>query len=85
MMPAPRARTRPSCVRASNDFDYAPDRILADGEIFEVAGLRFEAVATPGHTMNHLAFALPEERALFSGDHVMAWSTSIVAPPVRAR
>ena len=40
-----------------------------------------QAVATPGHTSNHLCFALPEERALFSGDHVMGWSTTIVSPP----
>ena len=62
---------------AAFDFDYAPDRVLADGEA--VHGLR--AVATPGHTSNHLCFALPEERALFTGDHVMGWSTTVIAPP----
>ncbi len=60
---------------------YAPDRVLADGERFEGAGFTIEAVATPGHCANHLCFALLEESALFSGDHVMAWSTSVVAPP----
>jgi glyoxylase-like metal-dependent hydrolase (beta-lactamase superfamily II) len=66
---------------ASADYDHKPDRILQDGEILRIAGLTIEVVATPGHTMNHLAFALKDDHALFSGDHVMAWSTSIVAPP----
>ncbi|GJD72864.1 MBL fold metallo-hydrolase [Methylobacterium goesingense] len=66
---------------ASADRAYRPDRELGDGETVAGAGWTLEAVATPGHTMNHLAFALPEEALLFSGDHVMAWSTSIVAPP----
>ena len=66
---------------ASNDKDYAPDRVLADGEPLQGDTYSLTALATPGHTMNHLCFALKEENALFSGDHVMAWSTSIVAPP----
>ena len=66
---------------ASADHDYRPEIGLADGDVVEGQGWRLEALATPGHTANHLAFALPEEAALFSGDHVMAWSTSIVAPP----
>jgi len=66
---------------ASADRDYRPDRILTAGEVVEAEGFTLEAVPTPGHTMNHLSFALREENALFSGDHVMAWSTSIVAPP----
>ncbi|WP_409977403.1 MBL fold metallo-hydrolase [Sphingomonas sp. Y38-1Y] len=66
---------------AAFDTDYAPDRVLGDGERIDGAGWTLQAVATPGHTSNHLAFALPEEAALFSGDHVMGWSTSIVSPP----
>ena len=66
---------------ASADRDHAPDRILREGDTLAGDRWTLEAVETPGHTMNHLAFALPEEAALFSGDHVMAWSTSIVAPP----
>ena len=66
---------------ASHDRDHAPDVILADGERWQGAGFTIEAVATPGHCANHLCLALLEERALFSGDHVMAWSTSVVAPP----
>ena len=70
-----------AAVAASNDLDFVPDRVLADGEALRGDGFTLVAVATPGHTMNHLAFALPEESALFSGDHVMAWSTTVIAPP----
>ncbi|TKD50723.1 MBL fold metallo-hydrolase [Sphingomonas baiyangensis] len=66
---------------AAFDDSYAPDRVLADGERIDGDGWTLEAVATPGHTSNHLAFALPQAGALFSGDHVMGWSTTIVSPP----
>jgi glyoxylase-like metal-dependent hydrolase (beta-lactamase superfamily II) len=66
---------------ASFDAHYAPDRVLADGDRVAGEGWTLEAVATPGHTSNHLAFALLETKALFSGDHVMSWSTSVVSPP----
>ena len=66
---------------AAFDRDYAPDHVLAEGEGVSGDGWTLTALATPGHTSNHLAFALPETRALFSGDHVMGWSTSIVSPP----
>ncbi|HTR14661.1 MAG TPA: MBL fold metallo-hydrolase [Roseiarcus sp.] len=65
----------------SHDRDYAPDLVLGDGDRFLGRGFTVEAVATPGHCSNHLCLALLEENALFSGDHVMAWSTSVVAPP----
>jgi len=68
-------------LEASNDTDFKPDRTLADGEVVEGSGWTIEAVATPGHTANHMAFALREANLLFSGDHVMAWSTPVVAPP----
>ena len=68
-------------VQTSNDMDHKPDRILTDGEFVNGAGFTLQAVATPGHTMNHLAFALPDEATLFSGDHVMAWSTTVIVPP----
>jgi len=64
---------------ASFDGDYAPDRVLADGEPIEVDGTSVTAVATPGHTSNHLCFAYRD--ALFTGDHVMGWSTTVVFPP----
>jgi len=66
---------------ASADLDFMPDVRLKDGDVVKGKGYALEAVATPGHTMNHLAFALGGTKILFSGDHVMAWSTSIVAPP----
>jgi glyoxylase-like metal-dependent hydrolase (beta-lactamase superfamily II) len=66
---------------AAFDADYVPDRVLTDGETLSGAGWTLEAVATPGHTSNHLCFALRETGALFTGDHVMGWSTTVVAPP----
>ncbi len=64
---------------AAFDGDYAPDRILGDGESIEVDGRTVTAVATPGHTSNHLCFAVGD--ALLTGDHVMGWSTTVVVPP----
>jgi glyoxylase-like metal-dependent hydrolase (beta-lactamase superfamily II) len=66
---------------ASFDAGYAPDRVLADGEALTGTGWTLRAIATPGHTSNHLCFALEETGALFTGDHVMGWSTSVVSPP----
>ena len=66
---------------AAFDPDYHPDRVLADGERLAGQGWTIEAVATPGHTSNHLCYALVESGALFTGDHVMGWSTSVVSPP----
>jgi glyoxylase-like metal-dependent hydrolase (beta-lactamase superfamily II) len=63
------------------DPDYAPDRILADGERISGDGWTLEAVTTPGHTSNHICYGLVESGALFTGDHVMKWSTSVVSPP----
>lgn len=69
--------------RADAAFDpaYTPDRVLADGEAIPGEGWTLRGVATPGHTSNHLCFALEETGALFTGDHVMGWSTSVVSPP----
>ncbi len=66
---------------AAFDADYRPDRVLADGESLSGEGWTLTAVATPGHTSNHLCFALEETGALFTGDHVMGWSTSVISPP----
>ena len=66
---------------AAFDRDYAPDRVLEDGEAIEVDDRRLVAVATPGHTSNHLCFADEASGALFTGDHVMGWSTTVVFPP----
>lgn len=66
---------------AAADADFAPDWHMRDGDTVSGPGWSLTALETPGHTANHLAYTLPEEETLFSGDHVMAWSTSIVAPP----
>ncbi len=66
---------------ASADLDFRPDIALADGSVVTGNGWTVEALTTPGHTANHMAYALKEADLIFSGDHVMAWSTSIVAPP----
>ncbi len=63
------------------DHTYRPDRVLAQGESVTGPDWTLTAVATPGHTSNHLCFALEQSGALFTGDHVMGWSTSVVAPP----
>jgi glyoxylase-like metal-dependent hydrolase (beta-lactamase superfamily II) len=66
---------------AAFDLSYAPDRVLRDGESLTGPDWTLMALATPGHTSNHLCFALQESGALFTGDHVMGWSTSVVSPP----
>lgn len=63
------------------DDSFTPDALLSDGQLIEGDGWTLEVLETPGHASNHLAFALKEENALFSGDHIMGWSTTIVAPP----
>ena len=63
------------------DFDYAPDRVLADGEVLEGERWALETIATPGHTSNHLSFAFTGTGIVFPGDHVMGWSTTVVSPP----
>jgi glyoxylase-like metal-dependent hydrolase (beta-lactamase superfamily II) len=71
--------SRPS--ESGADREYQPDQEMADGDIITGPDWTLTAVATPGHTANHLAFAFAEANALLSGDHVMAWSTTVVAPP----
>jgi glyoxylase-like metal-dependent hydrolase (beta-lactamase superfamily II) len=66
---------------AGGDMQFVPDHRIADGDAIAGDGWDLEAIATPGHTANHMAFALRGTDVLFSGDHVMGWSTSIVAPP----
>ncbi len=65
----------------ASDLEFRPDVVLTGGERLTGSGWTLEALATPGHASNHLAFALEEENALFSGDHVMGWSTTVVSPP----
>jgi glyoxylase-like metal-dependent hydrolase (beta-lactamase superfamily II) len=66
---------------SSGDMDFVPEVRVEDGELIEGKDYTLETVLTPGHTMNHAAYALKGTDILFSGDHVMAWNTSIVAPP----
>jgi glyoxylase-like metal-dependent hydrolase (beta-lactamase superfamily II) len=66
---------------ASREADFRPDIALNDGETIESSEWSLTGIHTPGHTSDHMAFALAREQVLFPGDHVMAWSTSVVAPP----
>jgi len=68
-------------VDAGGDPNFHPDRRIADGEIIAGESYSLTAIATPGHAANHMAFALGGSDFLFSGDHVMGWSTTVVAPP----
>ena len=68
-------------VEEGADRDFTPDIVVRDGEVLTGDGFTLVCIATPGHTANHMCYALEEERALFCGDHVMGWSTSVVAPP----
>ena len=68
-------------VEEGGDMDFAPDVKVSDGDVIEGDGWSVECVYTPGHTSNHICYQLREERTLFTGDHVMGWSTSIVSPP----
>ena len=79
----PPARTSHASGGLDEDEDetFRPDRVLTGGEVLPGDGWTIEAMATPGHASNHMAFVLREENALFSGDHVMGWSTTVVAPP----
>jgi glyoxylase-like metal-dependent hydrolase (beta-lactamase superfamily II) len=77
----PRYESEKHNPEAGADRDFRPDIAVRDGEIIEGADWALQAVATPGHTANHLAFAWRERKISFVGDHVMGWSTSIVAPP----
>jgi glyoxylase-like metal-dependent hydrolase (beta-lactamase superfamily II) len=68
-------------VEAGADWEFAPAHVMEDGDILEGADYRLQALHTPGHCSNHLCFALEQESTLFTGDHVMAWSTTVIAPP----
>jgi glyoxylase-like metal-dependent hydrolase (beta-lactamase superfamily II) len=77
----PRYESEKISSESGADRDFKPDIQVRDGETIEGAGWALQAVATPGHTANHLGFAWRGRKFLFVGDHVMGWSTSIVAPP----
>ena len=71
----------PGGIEAGGDADFIPDVVLKDGDVIDGGGWQLQALHTPGHTSNHLAFAWPERKILFPGDLVMGWSTSVVSPP----
>src|SRR4051794_9570315 len=77
----PRYESEKNSTESGADRDFKPDVELENGDSIEGSGWRLEAVAPPGHSANHLAFAWAERKINFVGDHVMGWSTSIVAPP----
>ena len=69
-------------MEESLDLDFAPDVRVVDGDVAaEGDGWTMRAVFTPGHTSNHMAYAFEQERALFTGDHIMGWSTTVITPP----
>lgn len=68
-------------IEEGGDMDFVPDHLIRDGDILQGDGWTIECVYTPGHCSNHMCFALKEENALFTGDHVMGWSTSVIGPP----
>jgi len=68
-------------LEAGDDLTFNPDVNIAHGDIIKGDGWTIEAIHTPGHTSNHMCYALKEENILFSGDHIMGWSTSVVSPP----
>jgi glyoxylase-like metal-dependent hydrolase (beta-lactamase superfamily II) len=75
------ARPEDGASESGADYDFTPDHVVGDGDVITGNGWSVEALHTPGHCSNHLCFRLREEDALFCGDHVMGWSTSIVSPP----
>ena len=68
-------------IEAGGDMDFVPDIEIRHGDMIKGDGWEVECVYTPGHTSNHMCFALPSEKALFTGDHVMGWSTTVIGPP----
>jgi glyoxylase-like metal-dependent hydrolase (beta-lactamase superfamily II) len=79
--PHPRREEHGVKVEEGGDIAFEPDVLVRDGDVLTGDDFTIECVFTPGHTSNHMCYALREEQALFTGDHVMGWSTSVVVPP----
>lgn len=78
---APRFATDDFIAEAGDDLGFRPDVVVQDGDVFSGPGWTLEALMTPGHTSDHMCLSLRQENALFSGDHIMGWSTTVVSPP----
>ena len=68
-------------LEAGDDLSFKPDVEIRCGKVIKGDGWTIDAIHTPGHTSNHMCYALRDENTLFSGDHIMGWSTSVVSPP----
>lgn len=80
-LPDPSGRQNQVSLEEEGEEGFAPDVDVRDGDVFRGAGWTLEALTTPGHMSNHVCYALHEENALFSGDHIMGWSTTVISPP----
>ena len=80
-LPAPAHGESEVKLDEGHDAGFRPDEMVSDGQRFSGPGWTLEAVVTPGHASNHVCYALLQENALFTGDHVMGWSTTVVSPP----
>ena len=68
-------------VEEGGDMNFTPDNEVRQGDVLEIGGMAIECVYTPGHTSNHMCYRLQQDQTLFTGDHVMGWSTSVISPP----
>jgi glyoxylase-like metal-dependent hydrolase (beta-lactamase superfamily II) len=80
-LPAPEMTEAEVKLEEGGEAGFTPDVIVKDGDVFRGLDWTLEAITTPGHISNHICFALKEENALFSGDHIMGWSTTVISPP----
>lgn len=79
--PDPAAPHEDMKLEEGGETGFTPDVLVNDGDVFSGDGWTLEAITTPGHMSNHVCYALKEENALFSGDHIMGWSTTVISPP----
>lgn len=80
-VPDPASAHVEASLEEDGEAGFTPDILVKDGDVFTGPGWTLEAIATPGHMSNHICYALREENALFSGDHIMGWSTTVISPP----
>ena len=80
-LPDPSGTMSHASLEEDGQEGFMPDVLVKDGDTFSGSGWTLEAITTPGHMSNHVCYALKEENALFSGDHIMGWSTTVISPP----